>query len=496
MSGRILLFIRDDARRAALRTVLESGYFEPVEATDAAAAQRLALARRPALALLDAGPEGLALCRSLKSDQRLGALAVMMAHVAGAPPSPAARLEAEAAGADCAEAPLHKRVLLARIRCLIRLKMLSDELDRRRNTARELGLAGARPFPAAYARASILIVAPPGAASAAAGLSAALAQRMDAAYRIADCGFSALRAAAAKAPDALLVVDPFAIAGGPAATGAPDASPLDAVPDGGAAAGSLAESLAESLVEDPVDMIAAFAAREETRRAAILYLTAPHAGAPEAPGAIAAALDAGASDYADLTDPAEIAARLRVHVGRKRQADNLRAALDEGLRLAARDSLTGLYDRRYFDQHAARLFADKNARPLTSMIFDIDHFKSVNDAHGHAAGDAVLKAFADRLRALLRRGDLICRYGGEEFAVLSPGSTLAETAAAADRVRLALAAEPVRVRPGVEIAVTVSVGVAAVAAEDGVVADLIARADAALYAAKREGRNRVSRQAA
>ena len=135
--------------------------------------------------------------------------------------------------------------------------------------------------------------------------------------------------------------------------------------------------------------------------------------------------------------------------------------------------------------------AARDGAPLAVVALDVDHFKRVNDAHGHAAGDAVLAAVAARAAEALRAGDLLARIGGEEFAALLPGATLEAAAEVAERVRARIGAAPVPAGEA-RLAVTVSAGVAALApAEDG--AALLARADARLYAAKRAGRDRVAR---
>jgi len=121
-------------------------------------------------------------------------------------------------------------------------------------------------------------------------------------------------------------------------------------------------------------------------------------------------------------------------------------------------------------------------------MLDIDHFKSVNDRYGHAVGDATLQAFAQRVREQLRSSDQCARYGGEEFAVLLPDATRDKALEIAERLRAAVASQPLLAEPRVDN--TVSVGVAWMAEGDSA-AELLRRADAALYEAKRSGRNRV-----
>jgi diguanylate cyclase (GGDEF)-like protein len=172
------------------------------------------------------------------------------------------------------------------------------------------------------------------------------------------------------------------------------------------------------------------------------------------------------------------------------------AALDNALlfeqitRLAQRDTLTGLYNRRTFgDLAGGRLAAD---RPTVGIMVDIDHFKSINDTHGHGVGDQVIQTVAQRLSANLRTGDIICRYGGEEFAILLPDTPSEQADAVANRLHAAITGQPVRTDAG-DLPVTVSVGLAGPEpiTVDGL-HELLGHADAALYHAKRSGRNRVS----
>jgi len=156
------------------------------------------------------------------------------------------------------------------------------------------------------------------------------------------------------------------------------------------------------------------------------------------------------------------------------------------------DRLTGLPNRRYIESSLDRAMAAarRTRRPLVLALADLDHFKQINDRHGHAVGDAVLCHAAATLSRAFRRSDVIARYGGEEFVILFPE---AEPAAAAERLehlRADIAQEPVPVS-GTEVPITLSVGLAVFPSDGETPADLLARADQRLYAAKRAGRNRV-----
>lgn len=160
--------------------------------------------------------------------------------------------------------------------------------------------------------------------------------------------------------------------------------------------------------------------------------------------------------------------------------------------MARRDPLTGLANRRAFEEALSREVARaaREGAPLSAIALDVDHFKRVNDAHGHAAGDAVLAAVAARAAQALRAGDLLARVGGEELAALLPGATLERAAEVAERIRARVGGTPVAAGAA-SLAVTLSAGCAALApGEDG--PGLLARADERLYAAKRGGRDRVA----
>jgi diguanylate cyclase (GGDEF)-like protein len=160
-------------------------------------------------------------------------------------------------------------------------------------------------------------------------------------------------------------------------------------------------------------------------------------------------------------------------------------------RIAAIDSVTGLFNRRYFhtrlDEEIER--ARRHQSPLTVLLLDIDNFKQLNDRLGHLTGDAVLRVVADVLRRSVRLFDVCARFGGDEFAILMPGSSAESSAQIAERIREGIEDSRPPGSPWTEdFKVTASIGIATTTA--GAAEELIARADQALYQAKREGRNR------
>src|SRR5262249_20161071 len=159
---------------------------------------------------------------------------------------------------------------------------------------------------------------------------------------------------------------------------------------------------------------------------------------------------------------------------------------------------TGLHNRRYMETHIGTLIdqAVGRGKPLTVLMLDIDYFKSINDSHGHDAGDEVLREFALRIRRSIRGIDLACRYGGGEFVVAMPETDIGVAAIVAERLRRRIASEPFLIQQGErEVQVTISVGIAGMTDKESA-ASVIKRADQALYRAKRDGRNRVVRDAA
>jgi len=198
--------------------------------------------------------------------------------------------------------------------------------------------------------------------------------------------------------------------------------------------------------------------------------------------------DLGAADYVTKPfDPAELRARVRSALRAKRYNDILAAR-------SHIDGLTGIWNRAYFDQRMGEECSAgrRYGRTVSLLLLDLDHFKGLNDAHGHPFGDLVLQTLGDLFNALLRATDAPCRYGGEEFAVILTETDLEGAIVTAERLRGGLSEAPFHPKGG-RVQVTASFGIACSSAFDKStlsVSEMVTAADDALYRAKREGRNR------
>jgi two-component system cell cycle response regulator len=211
------------------------------------------------------------------------------------------------------------------------------------------------------------------------------------------------------------------------------------------------------------------------------------------------ALDLGVNDYiVRPIDPNELRARVRTQLRRSLYQERLRHTVSNAVELAITDPLTGLYNRRYLDAHLASAVtrAAATGKPVCVLIFDIDHFKDINDTYGHDAGDDVLKDFSERLRRGVRGIDLVARYGGEEFMLVMPETDAAFASSVAERLRSDVDKVPFATRSGAKVPVTVSIGIAEWRGPSDTAEGMVRRADRALYSAKSAGRNRVVASAA
>lgn len=455
MSGRILIADTSSASRILLRARLATARYAVSMAATGPEVMEALRRDRPDLLIADEalpGLGGVALLRAIRAEPELSRLPVILLTETG---EDAARIAALEAGADeFLVKPVDPIALMARVRSIFRASETEEALDRRRVTVRELGFAEAAQGFAGPRSLAFVGPSPEEAtlwASGLAGLVHAPIRMLgpDEALTLADSG---------PAPDLFLIAADLAQPG------------------------------------DGLRLLVDLRSRSATRYAAILIL---HRRG-DSKGA-AMALDLGANDILAMGfQPAELAVRIRTQLRRKTDADRLRASVEDGLRLAVTDHLTGLYNRRYALAHLERVAqtARASGRPYAVMVADVDRFKAVNDTFGHAAGDAVLAEIAARLRDNLRPGDMVARLGGEEFLVTMPDTGHVAAATAADRLRRVVAAEeiPLPGRTGGLVA-TVSIGVAVAqpgADPEPTAAEIVDHADRALLAAKAEGRNQVS----
>lgn len=208
------------------------------------------------------------------------------------------------------------------------------------------------------------------------------------------------------------------------------------------------------------------------------------------------ALDLGVNDYIiSPFDENELVARVSTQIRRKRYQDALKTNFKKSITLAVTDSLTGLYNRRYFDAHYLNLLkkCEQEARPMSLVMIDIDHFKNINDTYGHQAGDEVLKQVAKLISEGIRLSDLAARYGGEEFVVILYNTPIHNAALVGERLRASVDSSDFEL-PGESqvksIKVTISLGICAVNLVKESL-NMVEIADKALYQAKESGRNKV-----
>ena len=457
MTARILVVDDVPANLKFLEARLSAEYFDVRTASSGPAALRLCAQTVFDVVLIDVmmpGVDGFEVCRRLKADETTAHVPVILVTALD---QAADRVRGLEAGADdFLTKPVDELSLIARVRSLARLKLVVDELRRRAEQSASLGLqphglaglSGDDP-----GRGRILLVEDR--AGAGERIAAALGQAHEVALEP-DAGEALFRAVSG---DFDLVV--------------------------------VSSSLQD---QDPLRICSQLRSLERSRDLPLLLLADP--GERDR---IIRGLAIGVNAY--LVRPGArtaLAARVRTQLRRKRYTDRLRQVMAESLQLAVIDPLTGLHNRRYLDTQLATLVeASANAdKALSLMILDIDHFKSVNDTHGHQAGDEILKGFANRVRGIVRRGDLLCRLGGEEFILVMPDTDLDMAGRIGERVRETVGSAPFPVAAdGASIPVTVSIGIADRRGSRDVEV-LMKRADRALYRSKALGRNRVCADAA
>ncbi|MFZ3359416.1 MAG: PleD family two-component system response regulator [Xanthobacteraceae bacterium] len=457
MTARVLVVDDVPANVKLLEARLSAEYFDVITAISGREALTICERAECDLVLLDVmmpDMDGFEVCRRLKNNPATHHIPVVMVTALDQPSDKVRGLEAGAD--DFLTKPIPELALIARVRSLARLKMVTDELRMRVLTSHEIGIESPeREAIADTGRDGRVLIVDDRPASYE-RISAVLAKEHtveietepnQALFHAADGNFDLLIVS--------LGLENF----------------------------------------DALRLCSQVRSLDRTRNLPILAVTEPDNNARMLRG-----LEIGVNDYLFRPiDKNELLARARSQVRKRRYTERLRDNVQMSIEMAITDALTSLFNRRYMESHLGTLIEQAAARgkPLTALVIDIDYFKAINDSHGHDAGDDVLRDFALRIKRSIRGIDLACRYGGEEFVVVMPETDMAVAAMVAERLRRRIAAEPFAIAQGArQIAVTISIGIAGLRGKDDTAASLLKRADQALYRAKRDGRNRVVPDAA
>jgi two-component system cell cycle response regulator len=446
MSARILVVDDVDVNVKVLEAKLSSEYYQVLSANDGMAALQVAHQEHPDLILLDVmmpRMDGFETCRRLKADPRTADIPVVMVTALS---EPADRLRGLEAGVDdFLTKPVNDTALFARVRSLVRLRRMMEEWRHREEVCGRFNSLFDKETPQENTTPGRILLWE-------------------------ENTFASTRIAEILAPLASEIVRP------------PQPEALVACCD--ATIDLVILSMPGKV--DALRVVSQLRANEPSRLVPILLI-----GDPDEMSRLAKGLDLGATDYlVRPLDRNELLARARTQIRRKRLQDQLQENYQKSLALALTDGLTGLYNRRYLSAHLVGLFAGvgESAQGPALLLFDIDWFKRVNDSHGHAAGDAVLKEVANRVLRHVRGFDLVARYGGEEFVVVLPETPLPVALVVAERMRSVIAEKPIEVGEQ-HVPVTISIGVAMTRGAQETPETLLRRADEALYAAKNGGRN-------
>jgi two-component system cell cycle response regulator len=456
MTARVLVVDDILSNVRLLEAKLTAEYFEVVTASNGAEALKRIAENEPDIVLLDVmmpGMDGFEVCRHIKRNPASAHIPVIMVTALDQGSDRVAGLDAGAD--DFLTKPVDDAALFARVRSLVRLKMMTDELRLREATGRSMGLidpAETLSEPAPTGRILVIEDRP----ESVAWFSAALSGEND--FVGVDTFEEAL--VRVRGGDFDLIIISLGLRG---FDGLRLCSQMRSLPEGRTV---------------PILVLVSEGDRRKLNHA----------------------LEMGVNDY--LTRPVdrnELIARVRTQLRKKRYADRLRHNVHLSVEMALTDQLTGLHNRRYMTRHLATSLASAagSGKGLAFLIIDVDHFKLVNDSHGHDVGDEILREFASRISANIRGIDLACRFGGEEFVVVMPDTDVSLACTVAERLRKSVETTPFEISraPG-KLGITISIGIAGSEGPGDTADALLRRADQALYRAKREGRNRVVADAA
>jgi len=456
MTARVLVVDDILANVKLLEAKLTAEYFDVMTARSGVEALEIVTRSAPDIILLDVmmpGMDGFEVCDRLKNHPQTHHIPVIMVTALDQPQDRVKGLEAGAD--DFLTKPVSDVALFSRVKSLVRLKMLTDELRSRAETSERMGLLE-RDLQDAMSQTPGKIMLVDDKENSITRLTGALSEHHEVSvYR----------------------------------------DPQQAMFD---AAEQNWELLIISLSLQDYDglrLCSQLRSLERTRHLPILVLVEPHDNERLLRG-----LDMGVNDYLMRpVDKNELLARIYTQLKRRRYTEQLRENVQQSIEMAVTDPLTGLYNRRYMETHLGTLLeqAVNRGKSVSILVIDIDYFKAVNDSFGHDIGDHVLQEFASRIRNSIRSIDMACRFGGEEFVLVMPDTDMSLAYRIGERLRQVIACAPFEVmnitRP---LDITISIGIASLQGPDDTAEDILRRADQALYRAKRDGRNRVVADAA
>jgi two-component system cell cycle response regulator len=442
MTARVLVVDDILTNVKLLEAKLSAEYFEVVTAFSGPEALGKIEDCNPDIVLLDVmmpGMDGFEVCRRIKANPRTAPIPVVMVTALDQSSDRVTGLEAGAD--DFLTKPVDDSALFARVRSLVRLKQMTDELRMREATGQSMGLIDTdTAMNEAVEPARILII------EDRPEVVAWFAQALEPKHNVSAVDTFEEALVRVRGGDYDLIIISLGVRG---FDGLRLCSQLRSLPQGR---------------HVPILVIVGDGDRRKLNQA----------------------LEMGVNDY--------LIARVRTQLRKKRYADRLRRNMQLSLEMAITDQLTGLHNRHYMSRHLDDLIrrARSTGRPVSYVIMDIDFFKAVNDTYGHDIGDEVLKEIARRIAANVRGIDLACRFGGEEFVVVMPETEAAFAYTVAERLRLQIETHPIDIsRMPNKLKITVSIGIATSTGADVSAEALLHRADQALYQAKRTGRNKV-----
>jgi two-component system cell cycle response regulator len=456
MTARILVVDDILPNVKLLEAKLLQEYFEVITAMSGEEALEKIQNEKPDIVLLDVmmpGMDGFEVCDRIKQDPYTEHIPVVMVTALS---DTADRVKGLEVGADdFLVKPVNDVALMARVKSLIRIKMMNDELRARQNTAATLGVLGEdqkNQHNRDVQNANILYID---------DQNIDLAKISNAAdsknHKITYCpdGKEAIERASIISPELIIIS-------------------------------------IDLENEDSLRLCSQFRSSEKTRHIPILMVANNEDNMPR----IAKGLEIGATDYIIRPiDTNELLARMQTQIKRKRVHDDLKTNYETSLSMALKDPLTGLFNRRYIDVHLETLLSQTGdlRKNVAILMMDIDHFKAVNDTHGHNVGDEILKIFAERISSRMRGFDLLARTGGEEFVVALVDVSLEKACFVAERLRKAIDHKAFPVSSDAKsLDITVSIGGAYIGKDVYKIEDALERSDKQLYVAKESGRNCVS----